>query len=60
MARATTAATAIFLARNIPRFYRTWAFDERCVASSRVSLAPKDVHDVFRSPLLPMLAAALA
>jgi hypothetical protein len=59
MARATTAATAIFVARNIQRFYRTWAFDERCVASSRVSLAPKDVNEVFRSLLLPILAATL-
>jgi hypothetical protein len=59
MARATTAATAIFVTRHILRFYRTWAFDERCVVSSKVSLAPKDVSDLFRSLLLPMLAAAL-
>jgi hypothetical protein len=57
MARATTAATAIF-ARTILRFYTTWAFDER-FASSRVSPAPKDINDVFRSLLLPMLAVAL-
>jgi hypothetical protein len=53
MARATTAATAIFAARNIVSILPHMGIRLRCGASSRVRLLPKDVNDVFRSLSLP-------